>query len=141
MNGLQKRAWIDLAVITIAVAAAGIGIGLAVQMNTKGVVPLMAFLIGGLIVGLFSGLRSIANESKLDERERKIAIRAFIFSSYTFIGFACFASFAVFYIVGAKSSVPTYTLPVLLLAGLFLSQFVQSAMILIKFAREQVNDS
>ena len=140
MNSLQKRAWINLGVMTIAVAVAGTGVGLAVQLNAKGVVPLMTFLVAGLLVGLFSGLRSIANESKLDERERKIAVRAFVFSSYTFVLFTCFASFGVFYIVGAKSSVPTYTLPVLLLGGLFLSQFVESAMILIQFAREQVDE-
>ena len=87
MNSLQKRAWINLGVMTIAIVLAGIGVGLAVKLNAKGVVPLMTFLVAGLIMSLFSGLRSIAHESKLDERERKIAVRAFVFSSYTFVIF------------------------------------------------------
>ncbi len=139
MNRLQKRAWISLAVTTLAVIISSIGVGLAVYLNAKGVAGLMSFLIAGLIVGLVSGLRSIAAESKFDERERKIAIRAFIYSSYTFIIFICFASFTIFFIVGARGHTPAYVFPVLFLAGLFISQFVESATILIRFTREQID--
>jgi len=140
MNKLQKQAWRNLTVTTIAVVLAGIGVGLAVHLNAGGVVSLMAFLIAGLIVGLFSGLRSIAIESKFDERERKIAIWAFTVSSYTFIIFICFGSFILFYLIGPRSHAPTYVFPVLFLAGLFISQFVEAAAILIRFAREQANE-
>ena len=140
MNRLQRRAWLDLAGSTACVAVAGAGVRLMVYLNTKGIVCLMIFVIAGLIVGLVSGLRNIATQVKLDEREKKIAQRAFIISSYAFVLFLWCASFIVFFIVGGKSSVPVYILPALFLAGLFLSQFIQSAAILIQFAREQADE-
>ena len=140
MNKLQKRAWIDLVVTTVCVVIAGAGVGLAVHFNTRVVVPLMSFVISGLIVGLVSGLRSIAAQAKFDERERKIAVRAFVISSYTFVLFLCFAAFSIFFLSGARSYIPGYILPVLLLIGIFVSQLVQSAVILIQFAREQADE-
>lgn len=140
MNLLQKIAWYHLASTTVAIITAGAGVGLAVYFNAKGIIPLMAFVIGALIVGLVSCLRSIAIQTKLDERERKIAIKAFIISSYTFVLFLCFTSFAIFFLSGARNYIPGYTLPVLLLIGIFVSQLVQSAVILIQFAREQADE-
>ena len=140
MNKLQRRAWIDLAGMTACVALAGAGVGLMVHFNAKGIVTLMAFLIAGLITGLVSGIRNIATQAKLDEREKKIAVKAFVISSYVFVIFSWCASFNVFFIVGGKSRVPVYTLPAIFLAGLFLSQFIQSAAILIQFAREQADE-
>lgn len=140
MNRLQKRAWIDLAKTTVCIIIAAAGIGLAVHFNARGVIPLMSFLVGSLIVGLVSCLRSIAIQTKLDERERKIAVKAFVISTYTFVLFLCFASFTIFFISGARNHIPVYILPVLLLAGLFISQLVQSAVILIQFAREQADE-
>ncbi len=140
MNRLQKRAWIDLGGTTGCVVIASAGVGLAVHFNARGVIPLMSFVISGLIVGLVSGLRSIATEAKFDERERKIAVRAFVISSYTFVLFLCFAAFGIFFLSGARSYIPGYTLPVLLLIGIFVSQFIQCAVILIQFAREQADE-
>lgn len=140
MTRLQKRAWITLAGVTGCVALAGAGIGLMVHWNAKGIVNLMIFLMAGLIGGLVSCLRYMAIEAKFDEREKKIALRAFVISSYVFVIFIWCASFIVFFIVGSKNSVPVYILPVLFLAGLFLSRFIQSAAILIQSAREQTDE-
>ena len=140
MTRLQKWAWINLAVTTVGVALGGCGVGLIVHLNVKGMVGLMAFLVCGLITGLISCLRSVANQSKLDERERKIVLRAFVISSYIFFLFFWCASFTTLFIVGGKGSVAAYTLPVLFLIGLFVSNFVQSAAILIQFAREQADE-
>ena len=140
MNRLQKRAWIGLAGATAAVVIAGGGVGLMVHMNAKGIVNIMAFLIAGLVVGLVSCLRNIASQAKLDEREKKIALRAFVISSYVFVLFFWCACFTVFFAAGGKSSVPAYILPVLFLIGVFLSQFIQSAVILIQYAREQTDE-
>ncbi len=140
MNLLRKIAWYHLASTTVAIIIAGAGVGLAIHFNAKGIIPLMSFLVGSLIVGLVSCLRSIATQTRLDERERKIAIKAFIISSYTFVLFLCFASFGIFFLSGARNYIPGYTLPVLLLIGIFVSQIVQSAVILIQFAREQADE-
>jgi len=139
MTRLQKQAWLGLAVTAVCVVIAGTGVGLMVHFNTKGIVGLMTFLIGCLIIGLVSCLRSIKEQAKLDEREKKIVLKAFIISSYAFVLFICFASFIVFYIIGARGTVSVYILPVIFLVGLFISQFIQSAVILIQFAREQAD--
>ncbi len=140
MNKLQKKAWIGLVSTTVFVVLAGIGVGLTVHLNAKGIVALMSFLIAGLVAGLLSYLRNIRVQAEFDERERKIVYKAFAISSYTFILFYCLASFIIFYIVGAKNSIPAYTLPVLLIIAIFLFQFVQSAVILIQFTREQIDE-
>lgn len=137
MNQLEKRAWAELGAVTLCVIIAGAGMGLMVYMNTKSTVGLTSFLISGLIVGLISYLRNIKSWSKFDEREKKIAQKARALSSCVFILFLYCASFIVFFIVGAKNPVPAYILPVLFLSGLFLAIFVQSAAILVQFARER----
>lgn len=137
MNRLEKRAWAEIGAVTLCVIIAGAGMGLMVYMNTKSIVGLTSFLISGLIVGLISYLRNIKSWSKFDEREKKIAQKARALSSCVFILFLYYASFTVFFIVGAKNSVPAYILPVLFLSGLFLAIFVQSAAILVQFARER----
>jgi len=49
----------------------------------------------------------------------------------------CVCGFLI--IAGGKSLVPAYALPVLFVADLFLAQFIESAAILIQFAREQAD--
>jgi len=140
MNQLEKRAWSELGGVTLCVIIAGAGGGLMVYMNIKGIVGLVSFSISGLIVGLISYLRNIKSWTKFDEREKKIAQRARALSSCVFILFLYCASVTIFFIVGAKNPVPAYILPVLFLSGLFLSVFVQSAAILVQFARERDDD-
>jgi len=135
MNRLEKRAWAELGAVTLCVIIAGAGGGLMIYMNTKGMVGLVSFLISGLIAGLISYRRNIKYWAKLDEREQKIANRARVLWSCVFILFLWCASFTVFFIVGAKSPVPAYILPVLFLSGLFLATFIKSAAILVRFAR------
>jgi len=137
MNRLEKRAWAELGAVTLCVIIAVAGMGLMVYMNIKGIVGLTSFSISGLIIGLISYLRNIKSWAKFDEREKKIAQRAHALSSCVFILFLYCASFTVFFIVGAKNPVPAYILPVLFLSGLFLAIFVQSAAILVQFARER----
>jgi len=90
--------------------------------------------------GLVSCLGAIRIQARLDERERKISVWAFVISSYVLVAFLGFASFGIFFLSGARNYIPVYTLPALLLIGMFVSQLVQSAVILIKFAREQADE-
>jgi uncharacterized membrane protein len=137
MNRLEKRAWGNLGGVLLCIVIAGPGIWWMVSANTKGLVVLIPFLISGLIVGLISYRRNIKSLAKFDEREQKIAARAHMLSSCVFILFLYCASFVVFFVVGAKNPVPAYLLPALFLSGLFLLVFVQSAAILIQFAKER----
>jgi len=145
MNRLEKRAWAELGGVTLCVIIAGAGGALMVYINTYNrIVGLASFLISGpivgLIVGLISYLRNIKSWTKFDEREQKIAARAHALSSGVFILFLYCASFTVFFIVGPKNPIPAYILPALFLSGIFLAVFVQSAAILVQFARERDDD-
>ncbi len=140
MNRLQKKAWINLAVVTACVVLAGMGLGIFVHINARGVYTFLIGLVAGLVVGLVVYVRSVAEEAKLDEREKTIARKSFVWACYTLTLFWACASFGIFFVVGGKSVVPAYTLPVVFLAGLFLAQFVESAAILIQFARETADE-
>ena len=140
MNRLQKKAWINLATITVCVVLTGMCLGFLVHINARGIDSLLVGLVPGLIAGLVFYVRSVAEEAKLDEREKTIARKSFVWASYTLTLFWACASFGIFFVVGGKSILPAYILPVVFLAGLFLAQFVESAAILIQFARETADE-
>ena len=140
MNKLIKRTWINLCGATACIIIGALGVGLAVKFNVKGIIPLISFIIAGPIAALITSLRSISTVAGFDEREKKISVRAFTISSYFFMFFMVYACFIIFYLSGARNSIPSYTLPVLLLIGLFISQIIHSAVILIRFAREQADE-
>lgn len=140
MNRLQKKAWINLAVVTACVVLTGMILGILVHTNAKGIDTFLIGLVAGLVVGLVFYVRSVAEEAKLDEREKTIARKSFVWACYTLTLFWACASFGIFFIVGGKSVLPAYILPVVFLAGMFLAQFVESAAILIQFARETADE-
>jgi hypothetical protein len=137
MNQLEKRAWANIGGVILCVMIAGPGIWWMVSNNTKGPVVLFPFLVSGLISGLVSYLRNLKSWAKLDEREQKIAAKANALSRYVSILFLYCASFIVFFVVGANNLVPSYFLPALFISGILLGSFVQSAMLLIQFAKER----
>jgi len=141
MNILQKKAWTNLAVVTGAVVITGILLCILVRVDADGSVFGLVFALPvGIITGLIIYIRSLSTENKLDEREKMISLKAFAWASYTFVLFVVLASFVIFEISGARSRVPVYLLPLIVLTGLFLAQLVESAGILIQFAREQHNE-
>jgi hypothetical protein len=136
MNRLEKKAWANIGGVILCVIIAGPGIWWMVHANTKGLTALIPFLISGLIVGLMSYLRNLKSWATLDEREQKIAARANALSRCVFILFLYCASFIVFFVAGANNPVPAYLLPTLFVSGILLASFVQSATLLIQFAKE-----
>ena len=140
MNRLQKRAWLELAGAVIAVIIAGAGIAIMVHLNVKGIIGIIPFTFGFLIAGLISFVINIRTYNQLDEREKNIYNRAFMIAAGAFIFCTCFVSFFVFLITGGKNYIPSYIPPLIFLAGLFLSQFVQSTAIIIQFALEQSDE-
>ena len=69
--------------------------------------------------------------------EKAIDRKAFRLSAQFFITYAFLVSFISFFVVGGKGNIPVYYLPVFLVIGLFLSQLVQSAVILVLFSLEE----
>ncbi len=140
MNRLEKMAWVNLGGVILCVIIAGPGIWWMVSNNTKGLVALIPFLLSGLIGGLISYLRNIKSWAKLDEREQKIVAKARMLSSFVFIIFLWCATFAVFFIAGANNPVPAYLLPTLFITGILLASVVNSAVLLIQFAKERCDE-
>jgi len=137
MNRLERKAWLELAGVTACVAITGACLALLVHTNAKGIDTLLIGAVVGLVAGLVAYLRLMSAEAKLDEREKAILQKAFLWASRTLTLFWGGSAFVVFFIVGGKGLVPVYCLPLMFMAGLFMAQFVQSAMVLIQFAKEQ----
>ena len=140
MNRLQKKAWIELAAMTFCMAGTGAALAVLVRFNASGAGYLMVCLIVGLPVGLYGYLHNLAEQKRLDERERQIAQKAFALSSYAFVTLIGCSAFILFFMVGGAGRVPVYTLPAVFVGGIFVAQFTQSAAILIQFAREQADE-
>ena len=141
MNRLEKKAWANLGGVLLCVIIAGPGVAIMVHLNMQeGLSGLISFVAIGLIAGLITYLRNMKTWAQFDEREKKILQKALVWSMSVFLLFMFCASFAVFYIVGARNLVPAYLLPALFLSGLFLMIFVQSAALLIQFAKERYDE-
>jgi cation transporter-like permease len=137
MTRLEKKAWGNLGGIILCAIIAGPGIWWMISNNIKGPVVLIPFLASGLVGGLISYLRNLKSWAELDEREQKIAAKANALSRCISILFLYCASFIVFFVAGANNPVPAYLLPTLFISGILLASFVQSAMLLIQFAKER----
>ena len=111
-----------------------------VRTNASGPVHLMICLIVGLPFGLYCYLRQLAEQKRLDEREKQIAQKSFTIATYAFVTFVGCSAFIVFFMVGGAGQVPVYTLPAVFIGGFGVAQFTESAAILIQFAREQADE-
>jgi len=140
MNKLQKKAWIELAGVTFFMATSAWTLAVLVRLNASGAHNLIIGLVGGLSLGLFGYLHHLSWQKKLDERERQIAQKAFALSFYAFVTLIGCSAFILFFMVGGAGQVPVYTLPAVLIGGIFVAQFTQSAAILIQFAREHADE-
>jgi hypothetical protein len=138
MSILQKRAWINLAGAVGLIVTAGIFLEVSMYINAQvHILFLLLALPVGIVAGFACYIRSISAEKKLDEREKTISRKADYCAGITFALFLAIASFGIFFVSGAKSNVPVYLLPLLVLTGIFLAQLVESATILIWCAKEQ----
>lgn len=140
MNRLQKKAWAELATIVVCVVVIGAALVVLVRSNASGGGYLMVSLIVGLPVGLYGYLHELAEQKRLDEREKQIAQKAFTLATYAFVTFFGCSAFIVFFMVGGAGQVPVYTLPAIFIGGFGVAQFTESAAILIQFAREQADE-
>ena len=89
MNRLQKKAWIELAIVTFCMAGAGAVLAVLVRLNASGGVgKLIISMAVGLTVGLFGYLHHISEQRKLDEREKQIAPPSRPNTTFTILGSA-----------------------------------------------------
>ena len=138
MNILQRRAWINLGCVGGALLFTVIFLSIAVHLNIEGdVLGGTLSLLVGLTVGVIVAIRNLPKENLLDEREKKISYKAFIYSSYVFIVFIVFTSMGMFFFSSARDKIPVYLPFLFSVSGLFIAQLVSSAIVLIWCAKEQ----
>ena len=101
MNRLQKKAWTDLQASVFCVAGAGIALTVLVRLNVSGAFWLMVCLIVGLPILFYGYLQHLAEQKKLDEREKQIAQRAFAMGFYAFVMFFGCSALIIFFMVGS----------------------------------------
>lgn len=137
MNRLQKRAWGELAGMVACVIIAGAAFSAMVQRNVHGPGMMLVCLVSACVSGLVSATINIKSLKKYDEREKKIYQQAFVISTYAFVGYILCFVFITFFSIGGAGDVPVSMLPIMLLGGLFVSQTVQSGVILFRCAMEE----
>lgn len=121
MSKLQKSAWINLIAVTLCVLVTGILFSALTKANTKGIHHLFIFVICGSLSGLsvFVGLRKKGLEAGFDERERAIYNRASIWSSVVLMLYLACVCLIPFFVLGGRSTIPTYILPIIFLSSSF----------------------
>lgn len=140
MNVLQRRAWIELVLVLVCVPIAAAGLAFLVRTNTQGLAYVGISVVVGAITGLVGYLHNVKSAAGFDEREKSILRKAVTLSGFVFALAVGCASFVAFFVVGGGGSVSVYVMPATFLGALLAAQFVQSAAILIQFAREQVDE-
>ena len=138
MNRLQKSAWTNLIVVTVCVVIAVLGFWLMTYLGAKGIYHVFIFIVSGCICGLGSHLLSIKKgvEMDFDERERLIYTKAFFWATSIAMIFLAGICIIPFFVLGGKKFLPVWVLLLIFLITLFITQFVHSAVILIRCAME-----
>jgi hypothetical protein len=135
MNRLKKRAWAQLAAVSIMALIAVPGFLYRFARDVGGIDYLIIGLITGIPAGLFIYRRKNRKAQQYDERERLLLGQAFNYGTGAFVLFFLIASFAAFFLVGGQGSVPVIFLPLMLFIGLFIAKGIES-LILLRLARE-----
>lgn len=143
MSKLQKTAWVNLIVASVGVVVMAACFYILTAANAKGFDYLVIFVVAGSPGGLAAFLHSRKKgfEAGLDERERAINRRAFIWAAYVLTIFLAVACIIPFFVLGGQAQIPVYTLPALFVGALFITQFVHSAAILVISALEEEDGS
>lgn len=138
MNKLQKSAWFNLGMITVCIIISMPFLFYLTKRNAKGIDYIIIFLIVGSITGLAAYLliRKKGFEAGLDEREKQIYKRAFIWSAMALAAFLGCICFIPFFALGGQNVIKVYYLPMIFLSTLFAAQLVHSTAIIIQCSLE-----
>jgi hypothetical protein len=142
MNRLQKSAWFNLLLVTVAFLIASPCVLLLARTNAKGIDYLIIPLVFGSLAGLggYLLLRRKGFEANFDEREKMIYNRALLWAMIALMAFLGCVCYIPFFVVGGGNSVRVLYLPVVFLSTLFVGQLAHSAAILIQCSLETENE-
>jgi hypothetical protein len=137
MNRYQKLAWWNLIVITATIITTTAAI--TIEFHIRGFSTIGFWFITPLIILKFNRFLfkkpKDQNQVVSDERDSLIIKRSVSISYTTFWVVLVAASFLSFLIIGPRNSVPTITLPLMVLGGGLLMKIVCSAAMLIQYGR------
>ncbi|HUW20002.1 MAG TPA: hypothetical protein VMW16_11940 [Sedimentisphaerales bacterium] len=138
MNRLQKSAWFNIVVVTVAFPICSACVFLLARTNAKGIDYLIIFLVFGSLTGLggYLLLRKKGFEAHFDEREKMIYNRALVWAMIALLAFLCCVCIIPFFVLGGGNSVRVLYLPVICLSTLLVGQLVHSAAVLIQCSLE-----
>ena len=137
MNRYQKIAWFNIIVIaaTVIITSAAI----AIEFHIRGYSTIGFWFIGiGLLLKLTPYMFKKPESQGgvvCDERDSFIIKRALAFAFMAFWWVFVVLSISLFLIIGPRNSVPTITLPLMMLGGGMFLKFVCSAAILVQYGR------
>ncbi len=137
MNRYQKLAWWNLIVITFTIIITTAAI--AIEFRIRGYSTLGIYFIAPLVLLKFNRYLFKKSQSEggvvSDERDSLIIKRALVFTFMAFWWVFVISSFLLWWFIGPRNSVPTITLPLMVLgAGIFM-KIVCSVAILVLYGR------
>lgn len=137
MNRYQKLAWLSLIVIvgTIIITTAAI----AIEIRIRGFSTIGFWFITPMVIlnynKYFFKKPQGTDKVVCDERDGLIIKRAVSFAYTTFWIVLIASSLLLFLIIGPKNSVPTITLPLMVIGGALIMKIVCSVAILVQYGR------
>ncbi len=135
MNRAQNLAWFNLIVITTTIAVSVIAT--AIEINLRGYSTIGFWVFALLLASLKLKpylFKKTENKVLFDERDNLIQKRALSFAYTTFWWVFLISSFSSFLIIGPKNSVPTITLPIIVIGGALFIKIVCSIDILVQYS-------
>ena len=137
MNRYQKLAWFNLIVITVTIIITSTAI--AIEVHMRGYSTNGLFFMAPLVLLKFTPFMFKKPESRsgvvCDERDSFIRKRALSFAYTTFWIVFVILSFLLWWFIGPRNSVPTLTLPLMVLGGALFMRIVCSVAILVQYGR------
>jgi uncharacterized membrane protein YkvI len=140
MNRLKQRARQEFIGVTVSSIILLICFSFMVAGNAKGASYLVICLIAGVPTALICILKQLKFEKQLDEREIAMYRNANLWSVWAFVGYLLMFCLSVFFLVGGSGQSPVWLFPAMLFSGLLIAQATQSAIILIRCAKEQSDE-
>jgi hypothetical protein len=143
MNRYQKLSWLNLIVITATIIITTAAI--AIEIHIRGFSTYGFWFITPLVILQFKSylFKKPQGSDKVisDERDSLIIKRAVSIAYTTFWIVLVAASFLSFLIIGPRNSVPTITLPLMVIGGGLLMKIVCSVAILVQYAKGAADDT
>jgi hypothetical protein len=137
MNRYQKLAWWNIIVITFTIIITTAAI--VIEFHIRGYSTLGIYFIAPLVLLQFNRYLFKKPQSEdgviSDERDSLIIKRALAFTFMTFWWVFLISSFLLWWFIGPRNSVPTITLPLMVLGGGIFMKIVFSVAILVLYGK------